>query len=111
MIGSLNTESRVLEVVRVVKDVRGGILSDMVYVETMSPRVGMTTSLSVVTTEAIDTSSSWPSEDGGMVAKLSIGRGIAEPVTRGEGGGRTIKMVVSQRAEFVGNIYRQEHVL
>ncbi len=59
MIGSLKTESSVLVVVRVVREVSGGgMLSDMVYVEVMSPRVGMTTSLSEVTTEATDVTSS-----------------------------------------------------
>ena len=72
MIGSLKTESRVLVVVRVVREVREGGMAS----ETMSPRVGITSATEEV---AAVTSSSWGS---GMVvaaAKLRMGRGMAAP--------------------------------
>ena len=83
--GSLKTESRVLVVVRVVREAReGGMVSDIVYVVTMSPRVGMT-SLSVVmlgTTSRSFSSCDSDEEVGTSVER--IGRMVLA-VVRGEG--------------------------
>lgn len=86
MIGSLKTDSRVLLVVRVVREAReGGMVSEMVYVVTMSPKVGMPSPSDVMlgTTSSSFSSCVSLEEVGARVER--IGRWmVAAAVRRGE---------------------------
>ena len=86
MIGSLKTDSRVLLVVRVVREAReGGMVSEMVYVVTMSPSVGMPSPSDVMlgTTSSSFSSCVSLEEVGARVER--IGRWmVAAAVRRGE---------------------------